>query len=299
MGWLWSSGSDPVAPFSSPSAAQDPTPDAISPRASSKPVSKPAEDDGHDPELAKFFAQLQAEFGSNNSNKASTQQTPTTTAEQIKSDQSSSLASDTATAAPSKPSSWKIWGSSSSNTAEQGTAQPFTSSQPTTATAAPPSQQDQQQLAVPARLDPISESLLPTTMSCRQAFDTAFHCNSLGGQWTSVYRAGTVRSCSEHWDNFWFCMRARAYTGEVKDEAIRDYYRQRELVKYYGQDKPNSTEVWEARTEKVEPGTAFRKPYVQPEMSDEEWWRMEIEHRRKVQEELQRGGAAAAASSGR
>lgn len=130
-------------------------------------------------------------------------------------------------------------------------------------------------------------------MSCRQAFDTAFHCNSLGGQWTSVYRAGTVRSCSEHWDNFWFCMRTRAYTGETKDEAIRDYYRQRELAKYYGPGKPKSTDVWEAREEKVAPGTAFQKKYEMPDISDEEWWQMEIEHRRKVQEELQRKEAAA------
>ena len=88
-------------------------------------------------------------------------------------------------------------------------------------------------------------------------------------------------------------MRTRAYTGETKEEAIRDYYRQRELAKYYGPGKPKSTDVWEAREEKVAPGTAFQKKYEMPDISDEEWWQMEIEHRRKVQEELQRKETAA------
>ncbi|KXJ96860.1 hypothetical protein Micbo1qcDRAFT_155542 [Microdochium bolleyi] len=268
MGWLWSSA---TASTASTSVVQDPTPEATRPAAQSPPASKP-DDDFYDPEIAKFVQQFQTEFGGKKSNTAPAQQTPVTQAELPKHDQSSKPPS----------SSWNLWGSSSSKTAD---AKPD----------AQPAPQRQQEQPSPDRLDPISESLLPTTMSCRQAFDTAFHCNSLGGQWTSVYRAGSVRSCSEHWDNFWFCMRTRTYTGEVKEEAIRDYYRQRELGKYYGPDKPNSTDIWEARAEKVEPGTAFRKTYVQPDISDEEWWQMEIEHRRKVQEELQRKDAAAAA----
>ncbi|KAI1745681.1 hypothetical protein F4680DRAFT_402978 [Xylaria scruposa] len=122
-------------------------------------------------------------------------------------------------------------------------------------------------------------------MSCRQAFDHAYHCNSLGGQWTAVYRAGTVRSCSEQWDDFWFCMRTRAYSGAVKEDAIRDYYRQKELRKY-GDGRPNSTDVWEPRSERLPPGSAFQERYVKPDISDEEWYRLEIERQRMIQRML-------------
>ncbi|KAI2625466.1 hypothetical protein GGS21DRAFT_530961 [Xylaria nigripes] len=134
-----------------------------------------------------------------------------------------------------------------------------------------------------AHLDPVSESLLPTTMSCRQAFDLAFNCNSLGGQWTSIYRTGTMRSCSEHWDDFWFCMRTRAYTGAVKEDAIRDYYRQKELRKY-GAGKPASTDVWEPRRERLPADSVFQDRYVKPQISDEEWRQLDIQRRRAVQQ---------------
>jgi hypothetical protein len=122
-------------------------------------------------------------------------------------------------------------------------------------------------------------------MSCRQAFDHAFHCNSLAGQWTAVYREGTVRSCSEQWDDFWFCMRTRAYSGTVKEEAIKDHYRQKELKKY-GPGMPNSTDIWEPRTEKLPMGASFQGHYEKPDISDEEWRRQEIQHRRMVQRML-------------
>lgn len=102
-------------------------------------------------------------------------------------------------------------------------------------------------------LDPISESILPTTMSCRTSFDLAFHCQSLGGQWTSLYRNGELRSCSTLWSDFWFCIRVRSY-GEgsiIKENAIRDHYRHRIREKYYTPNARNSEEVWEARTEKL------------------------------------------------
>lgn len=123
-------------------------------------------------------------------------------------------------------------------------------------------------------------------MSCRQAFDAAFHCNSLGGQWLSVYREGGVRSCSEHWDDFWFCMRARAYSSPAKEDAIRDRYRRKELARYHAPGKPSSADVWEPRTELLPPGSAFANPYVKPDVSDEEWRRREMEHWRAVREML-------------
>lgn len=104
--------------------------------------------------------------------------------------------------------------------------------------------------------DALSESLLPTDMSCRQAFDQAWACNSMGGQWNAVYRYGAMRSCSEHWDDFWFCMRTKSYSGEMRENMIRAHYRNKEHAKYAA-GKPSSEDVWESRDEKVQPGSVF------------------------------------------
>ncbi|KAF2969862.1 hypothetical protein GQX73_g3670 [Xylaria multiplex] len=231
MGWLWSSGPAPKA-----SAA-----DASAPNAEPQPTSIPktnhaAEPVSGDPEIAKFMAQIQAEFGGGSN-------------------------------ASTKPD---IFSSS----------QPTSTSSQRSSWSTPPSPPSDA-----VRLDAVSESLLPTTMSCRQAFDQAFHCNSLGGQWTSVFRSGGMRSCSDQWDDFWFCMRTRAYSGTVKEEAIRDYYRQKEIKKY-GPGMPNSTDIWEPRTEKLPPGSAFQGRYEKPNISDEEWRRQEIERRKMIQRML-------------
>ncbi|KAJ4131132.1 hypothetical protein NW768_006674 [Fusarium equiseti] len=108
---------------------------------------------------------------------------------------------------------------------------------------------------IPPR-DALSEALLPTDMSCRQAFDQAWGCNSMGGQFTAVYRYGEMRSCSEHWDDFWFCMRAKGYSAEQRERAVREHYRAKEFTKY-GPGKPSSEDVWESRGEKVQEGTFF------------------------------------------
>jgi hypothetical protein len=66
----------------------------------------------------------------------------------------------------------------------------------------------------------VEESLLPTEMSCRQAFDAAFYCQSLGGQFNNLYRYGNIRSCSENWRDFWFCMRTKSYPPEQKEGRL-------------------------------------------------------------------------------
>ncbi|KAK2696464.1 hypothetical protein QWA68_004892 [Fusarium oxysporum] len=114
---------------------------------------------------------------------------------------------------------------------------------------------------IPPR-DALSEALLPTDMSCRQAFDQAWACNSMGGQFNAVYRYGEMRSCSEHWDDFWFCMRTKSYSPEMREKAIRDYYRAKEFTEY-GPGKPSSEDVWESREDKVPEGTVFNEP-VEP-----------------------------------
>ncbi|KAI0142423.1 hypothetical protein F4776DRAFT_611988 [Hypoxylon sp. NC0597] len=254
MGWMWSSQSTPTkGPNSNSNTSSE-----------SSKAPKQAESDYSDPEIAKFFAQIQAEFGG--ISKPGEQSQPTSNPE--------SENKTTPSSSSSSSSSWSLWGSKPD------------SPSPSSSTPLPSTKSSIQQTWTPERLDPLSESLLPTSMSCRQAFDAAFHCNSLGGQWTSVYRAGSVRSCSEHWDDFWFCMRTRAYSSPQKEEAIRDHYRKKEYAKYFAPGRPSSADVWEPRTEKVEPGSAFREPLDMPDVSDEEWRRREIERRRRVQEFL-------------
>ncbi|PTB70947.1 hypothetical protein BBK36DRAFT_1108317 [Trichoderma citrinoviride] len=135
-------------------------------------------------------------------------------------------------------------------------------------------------------LSPVAESLLPTDMSCRQAFDLAWSCNSLGGQWNAVYRHGEMRSCSHLWDDFWFCMRTKSYSGPLKERAIRDHYRRKEYEKYYAPGARSSEDIWEARERKVEPGTAFAEAVEIASVDDNEWRRLEEERRKKIRQDL-------------
>ncbi|TDZ37820.1 Early meiotic induction protein 1 [Colletotrichum spinosum] len=155
-----------------------------------------------------------------------------------------------------------------------------------------PSQTNNRAITPPADPNSVSESLLPTEMSCRQAFDMAFHCQSVGGQWNSIYRYGTMRSCSEHWEDFWFCMRIKGYTGKMKEEVIKAHYRQKEHDKY-DDGKPNSEDVWQARTTKILPGTVFTEKFDEPALDDEEWQKMEMDRRRQIRTGLGIEGASA------
>ncbi|RKF56359.1 hypothetical protein GcM3_195037 [Golovinomyces cichoracearum] len=139
-------------------------------------------------------------------------------------------------------------------------------------------------------LDSISEQLLPTTMSCRDAFDSAYYCASLGGAFTNLYRYGTVRSCSDHWDKFWFCMRTRTYDDKSKQEAIKDYYRKVELSKY-GKRGTSSQDIWKSRDHLVQKGTAFK--------SDEEEWKGTDEELRTAILDMRKRIIEAAGSSGK
>jgi hypothetical protein len=122
-------------------------------------------------------------------------------------------------------------------------------------------------------------------MSCRDAFDYAWHCNTPAAQWNAVYRYGGVRSCSELWDDFWFCMRTKSYSPEMRAEAIREHFRERQNEKYYAPGRPSSEDVWESRDKMVEPGTAFRVRFDDPRENDTEWNLKEIERRRRIREE--------------
>ncbi|KAH5895181.1 hypothetical protein HBI88_193760 [Parastagonospora nodorum] len=89
---------------------------------------------------------------------------------------------------------------------------------------------------------------LPRTMSCRAAFDSAFYCSSLGGHFNDIYRYGQLRSCSDHWNDFWFCMRVKnSYSGrDVKERMVQERYREKEDKLRKG---PSSEDVWRLRGE--------------------------------------------------
>ncbi|KAK2813281.1 hypothetical protein FQN50_000595 [Emmonsiellopsis sp. PD_5] len=108
--------------------------------------------------------------------------------------------------------------------------------------------------------DILPESLYPTTMSCRSAFDMVWFCQSLGGQWVNVYRYGEMRSCSEQWNDFWFCMRTKSYPEEEKGKMIADHYRKK-AVKY--KTGPSSEDIWDVRTEPVK--DAFQGDFAELE----------------------------------
>ncbi|KAK4550847.1 hypothetical protein LTR36_000427 [Oleoguttula mirabilis] len=90
----------------------------------------------------------------------------------------------------------------------------------------------------------------PRAMSCRQAFDQAFYCQSLGGKFNDIYRYGHLKDCSEQWGAFWFCMRARQLPDKDKEPMISDYYAERDerRRKEFG----NSENIWELREKAVE-----------------------------------------------
>ncbi|KAF1353341.1 hypothetical protein BDV97DRAFT_346348 [Delphinella strobiligena] len=99
-------------------------------------------------------------------------------------------------------------------------------------------------------LDITPNALYPRTMSCRQAFDQAFYCQSMGGKFNDLYRYGSIQSCSQHWGAFWFCMRVKNLGDTERERSIAEWYENREerLKKERG---GSSEDVWEIRTEPV------------------------------------------------
>lgn len=95
-------------------------------------------------------------------------------------------------------------------------------------------------------LDVSPDSLYPTTMTCQSAFNYAMFCNMFSGQFLNVYRYGEFRSCSNHWDDFWLCMRTRTWADADRAKAIQDHYRKKAVRYKMG---PSSEDVWELRTE--------------------------------------------------
>ncbi|KAF2863713.1 hypothetical protein K470DRAFT_254609 [Piedraia hortae CBS 480.64] len=94
------------------------------------------------------------------------------------------------------------------------------------------------------------DSLYPVAMSCRQAFDQVFYCQSLGGKFNDVYRFGSVQDCSDQWAAFWFCMRNRTIPAKDKQCMVRNFYKERDERRK--REKGSSEDIWPLRTKALE-----------------------------------------------
>lgn len=270
MVWPFSSSPTPARPEAAP---QNPPQAQTPPAQASQPAprTRPSDDDV---EVAQFLQEMMAEVKSVRESLDASKA--------AESAENPAANNPSSTTAPSTKSTWASrWATSAfSSSAAVSPAEETTMSE--MVQEMPDSLQ---------RLSPLAESLLPTEMNCEQAFNLAYYCQSFGGQFTSVYRYGGMRSCSENWSDFWFCMRVKSYPpGEVKENMIREHYRKKELAKY-GPGKPSSEDVWTERRSRVNPGEALSArldEHAHP-MSDAEFQKWEMERYERIRNELKKG----------
>ncbi|KAG9820961.1 hypothetical protein KCU68_g17162, partial [Aureobasidium melanogenum] len=112
-----------------------------------------------------------------------------------------------------------------------------------------PSGSIEQQSESDAPVDISPDALYPRQMSCRQAFDQAFYCQSLGGKFNDIYRYGELRSCSDNWNAFWFCMRIKTLPDREREERIKEFYKARD--EQNKAERGSSEKIWDLRTEPV------------------------------------------------
>ena len=98
--------------------------------------------------------------------------------------------------------------------------------------------------------------LYPSSVSCQQFFELSFKCQSPGGQILHLYRYGTFRSCAQHWNNFWWCMRTNhsfaLNEGDRAERVRRRYWEQDQRVR--ARKWGCSEDVWRQRKERVVDG---------------------------------------------
>jgi hypothetical protein len=264
MGWFWSNTPTVPKPKGEDAAAQFPT---------APPQQPPSPRDAEfadDPELQKFVTMIQEELYGR---KAPPARPPVSSSQQQPETPESPLDP------PPKPSGitmpWLRWRPSAASTDAYPPSSPAAAVGKLTS-ATTESSPDQPMSAI---------AVYPSKMSCRQAFDLAWGCQSMRGQLNHVYRYGEPRGrCSEHWDDFWFCMRMRSMSGEAKSEAIREHYREKEERKYLG--KPSSEDVWEERREKVTPGTAFNMRLEASGVDDAAQNELDNRHRKRIRQQM-------------
>lgn len=138
---------------------------------------------------------------------------------------------------------------SSSNVADDvPTATPTTSGP--TAKVVRPRRVYEPQIFEDGTIDIRPEVMHPQAMNCRQQFDQAFYCQSLGGKFNDIYRYGEFKSCSEQWGAFWFCMRTRTLDDDAKAAETTAFYADRDAKR---KEKHGSSEdIWDLRTRSVQ-----------------------------------------------
>ena len=113
------------------------------------------------------------------------------------------------------------------------------------------------------------QALADEELSCRTAFDYAFFCQSMGGQWTNLYRYGELRSCSHLWKEFWLCMRAKGYNEEDRRKIIKQH--NIEKLKSFRKG-PSSEDIWDIREKlDLDAPEPFKGDFVKLEKEVEEW----------------------------
>ena len=112
-------------------------------------------------------------------------------------------------------------------------------------------------------------NVYPDYMACRSAFDQAFYCLSIVGQFHHLYRYGTVRLCPDHWNNFWFCVQTKAagYSDEEKKRRVLKHYWERDRKYRVGL---SSEDVWTQRETLLEDAFMGDFKAFQKEMEEEE-----------------------------
>ncbi|GAB7366080.1 hypothetical protein MBLNU230_g7645t1 [Neophaeotheca triangularis] len=151
------------------------------------------------------------------------------------------------------------------------TTQSTTTTTPSTTTTTTPTPQTPSTSIPPTNPDGTPsihpQTLYPRELSCRQLFDQAFYCQSLGGKFNDIYRFGTLQACNEHWSAFWFCMRARSLDKGERERQVVEFYRDRDerRRKQWG----SSEDVWPLRERMVE-RAFWRDPDVE-EGGEREW----------------------------
>ncbi|KAK3392234.1 hypothetical protein B0T20DRAFT_487682 [Sordaria brevicollis] len=250
MGWFWSSPSSAASsgkPTETTTSSLPPTTEPIAtpaPPTPPPPTQSSTASSSGDAEIQKFLEMLQGDDKSKQQPQQPSTSEPSSTA---------------VSTSPSLLSKYKSYIPFSSL---------FVSDEPTASEPEPP-----KKTRSPTSLA-MSEHCLPVTMSCRDAFDYAWHCQTPGSQFNAVYRYGSMKNCSELWDDFWFCMRTKSFSPEMKAEAVRDYYRKKEEAKY-GAGQPSSEDVWESREKRVEWDSEFRAG-----------WEGGVERRKMIREQL-------------
>ncbi|CAD0056761.1 unnamed protein product [Aureobasidium pullulans] len=69
------------------------------------------------------------------------------------------------------------------------------------------------------------------------------------GKFNDIYRYGELKSCSDNWNAFWFCMRIKALPDHEREERIKEFYQAKD--ERDKAEKGSSEKIWDIRTEPV------------------------------------------------